>query len=144
MRCVNDLEIQDCFNFNAPSKVGAGRVIGRCHAALGEHALSAAAFDAAIRHRAGETRALPAVRGAGDPGQGAGGASGRRHWRWKRVALGRARGEAAVSEAMFHASTQIGGPKLQTQNNYNNSNGASGGNMRRVSSYNAARARSPE
>ena len=41
-------EIQDCFNFNAASKVGAGRLIGRCHAALGEHALSVAAFDAAI------------------------------------------------------------------------------------------------
>ena len=26
----------------------AGRVIGRCHAALGEHALSVSAFDAAI------------------------------------------------------------------------------------------------
>jgi hypothetical protein len=41
-------EIQDRFNFSAASKVGAGRVIGRCHAALGEHALSVAAFDAAI------------------------------------------------------------------------------------------------
>ena len=41
-------EIQDCFNFSAASKVHAGRVIGRCHAALGEHALSVAAFDAAI------------------------------------------------------------------------------------------------
>ena len=35
-------EIQDCFNFSAASKVHAGRVIGRCHAALGEHALSEA------------------------------------------------------------------------------------------------------
>jgi hypothetical protein len=42
-------EIQDCFNFSAASKVNAGRVIGRCHAALGEHALSVAAFDAAIK-----------------------------------------------------------------------------------------------
>jgi hypothetical protein len=41
-------ELQDCFNFNASSKVRAGRVIGRCHAVLGEHALSVSAFDAAI------------------------------------------------------------------------------------------------
>jgi hypothetical protein len=41
-------ELQDQFNFNASSKVRAGRVIGRCHAALGEHALSVSAFDAAI------------------------------------------------------------------------------------------------
>jgi hypothetical protein len=30
------------------SKVCAGRVLGRCHAALGQHALSVSAFDAAI------------------------------------------------------------------------------------------------
>ena len=30
------------------SKVRAGRVLGRCHAALGQHALSVSAFDAAI------------------------------------------------------------------------------------------------
>jgi hypothetical protein len=41
-------ELQDQFNFSASSKVRAGRVIGRCHAALGEHALSVSAFDAAI------------------------------------------------------------------------------------------------
>jgi hypothetical protein len=41
-------DIQDCFNFSASSKVCAGRVLGRCHAALGEHALSVSAFDAAI------------------------------------------------------------------------------------------------
>jgi hypothetical protein len=41
-------ELQDCFNFSASSKVRAGRVIGRCHAVLGEHALSVSAFDAAI------------------------------------------------------------------------------------------------
>ena len=32
----------------ASSKARAGRVLGRCHAALGEHALSVSAFDAAI------------------------------------------------------------------------------------------------
>ena len=42
-------ELQADFNFLAPSKVRAGRVLGRCHAALGEHALSVSAFDAAIK-----------------------------------------------------------------------------------------------
>ena len=40
--------MQADFNFNAASKVRAGRVIGRCHAAMGEHALSVSALDAAI------------------------------------------------------------------------------------------------
>jgi hypothetical protein len=78
-------EIQDCFNFNATSKVGAGRVIGRCHAALGEHSLSVAAFDAAIelakRGRFLLSEAL-AIRGralAGRAGEGVGGGSGL-HW----------------------------------------------------------------
>jgi hypothetical protein len=78
-------EIQDCFNFNAASKVSAGRVIGRCHAALGEHALSVAAFDAAIelarRGRFLLSEAL-AIRGrvlAGRAGEGVGGGSGL-HW----------------------------------------------------------------
>jgi hypothetical protein len=78
-------EIQDCFNFNAASKVHAGRVIGRCHAALGEHALSVAAFDAAIelarRGRFLLSEAL-ATRGrvlAGRACEGVGGESGL-HW----------------------------------------------------------------
>jgi hypothetical protein len=41
-------EIQDNFNFNAASKVCAGRVLGRCHVALGQHMLSVSSFDAAI------------------------------------------------------------------------------------------------
>jgi hypothetical protein len=78
-------EIQDCFNYSAASKVAAGRVIGRCHAALGEHALSVAAFDAAIalarRVRFLLSEAL-AIRGralAGRAGEGIGGGSGL-HW----------------------------------------------------------------
>jgi hypothetical protein len=78
-------EIQDCFNFTATSKVRAGRVIGRCHAALGEHALSVAAFDAAIElARRGHfllSEAL-AIRGralAGRASGGVGGGSGL-HW----------------------------------------------------------------
>ena len=60
-------------------------MIGRCHAALGEHALSVAAFDAAIelakRGRFLLSEAL-AIRGralAGRAGGGAGGGSGL-HW----------------------------------------------------------------
>jgi hypothetical protein len=41
-------EIQDKFNFNAASKVRAGRVLGRCHVALGQHTLSVSALEAAI------------------------------------------------------------------------------------------------
>ena len=32
-----------------PSKARAGRLLGRCHAALGEHTLSVAALDAALQ-----------------------------------------------------------------------------------------------
>jgi hypothetical protein len=78
-------EIQDCFNFNAASKVNAGRVIGRCHAALGEHALSVAAFDAAIelarrgRFLLSEALAVLGRAVAGRAGEGMGGGSGL-HW----------------------------------------------------------------
>jgi hypothetical protein len=41
-------DLQDYHNRNVPSKVRAGRVLGRCHAALGQHMLSVSAFDAAI------------------------------------------------------------------------------------------------
>ena len=41
-------EIADELSFNGPSKSRAGRALGRCHAAKGEHALSVAAFDASI------------------------------------------------------------------------------------------------
>ena len=78
-------EIQDCFNFTASSKVRAGRVLGRCHAALGEHALSVSAFDAAIelakRGRFLLSEAL-SIRGrvlAGQESQGGGSGSGL-HW----------------------------------------------------------------
>jgi hypothetical protein len=47
-RSFAQAEIQASFNFNAASKVRAGRVLGRCHAALGQHTLSVSAFDAAI------------------------------------------------------------------------------------------------
>ena len=35
-------------NFSLPSKVRASRCLGRCHAALGQPALSASVFDAAL------------------------------------------------------------------------------------------------
>jgi hypothetical protein len=41
-------DLQDYHNLNVSSKVRAGRVLGRCHAALGQHVLSVSAFDAAI------------------------------------------------------------------------------------------------
>jgi hypothetical protein len=41
-------ELQSVLSFNLPSKVRAGRVLGRCHATMGQHTLSVAAFDAAI------------------------------------------------------------------------------------------------
>jgi hypothetical protein len=41
-------DLQDYHNLNAPTKVRAGRVLGRCHAALGQHMLSVSAFDAAV------------------------------------------------------------------------------------------------
>jgi hypothetical protein len=74
-------EIQDCFNYSAWSKVRAGRVLGRCHAALGEHALSVSAFDAAIElARRGRYLLLEAlaVRSRVLVGRGAGG--GELHW----------------------------------------------------------------
>ena len=74
-------ELQAEFNFNAASKVRAGNVLGRCHAALGEHALSVSAFDAAIelakRGRFLLSEAL-LIRDRALAGQGAG--KGTLHW----------------------------------------------------------------
>jgi hypothetical protein len=74
--------LQAEFNFNAASKVRAGNVLGRCHyAALGEHALSVSAFDAAIklakRGRFLLSEAL-VIRDRALAGQGAG--KGTMHW----------------------------------------------------------------
>jgi hypothetical protein len=41
-------DLQDYHNLSIVSKVRAGQVLGRCHAALGQHMLSVSAFDAAI------------------------------------------------------------------------------------------------
>ena len=39
---------QEVANLNLPSKIRAGRLLGRAHAALGEHMLSVAAVDSAL------------------------------------------------------------------------------------------------
>jgi hypothetical protein len=41
-------DLQSGCNFCTVAKVRAGRVLGRCHAAMGQHMLSVSAFDAAI------------------------------------------------------------------------------------------------
>jgi hypothetical protein len=75
-------DLQDYHNRNAPSKVRAGRVLGRCHAALGQHMLSVSAFDAAIglaRSRKlllSEALAVRERAAAGRDGAGGGGL----HW----------------------------------------------------------------
>ena len=74
-------ELQAEFNFCASSKVRAGRVLGRCHAALGEHALSVSAFDAAIQLASAGRFLLSealAIRDRARAGQDAGGS--RLHW----------------------------------------------------------------
>jgi hypothetical protein len=75
-------DLQDYHNLNMPSKVRAGRVLGRCHAALGQHMLSVSAFDAAIGlARSGKlllSEAL-AVRGRAAAGR-AGAGGGGLHW----------------------------------------------------------------
>jgi hypothetical protein len=75
-------DLQDYHNCNLISKVRAGRVLGRCHAALGQHMLSVSAFDAAIdlaRSRKMLLSEALSVRGraaAGKSGAGGGGL----HW----------------------------------------------------------------
>ena len=74
-------ELQADFNFCASSKVRAGRVLGRCHAALGEHALSVSAFDAAIQLASAGRFLLSealAIRDRVRAGQAAGGS--KLHW----------------------------------------------------------------
>ena len=41
-------DLNDCHQRNAPGKTRTGRLLGRCHAALGDHSLSAAALDASL------------------------------------------------------------------------------------------------
>jgi hypothetical protein len=75
-------DLQDYHNISAVSKVRAGQVLGRCHAALGQHMLSVSAFDAAIELAQSRKLLLSealAVRGRAAAGRnGAGG--GGLHW----------------------------------------------------------------
>jgi hypothetical protein len=82
--------LQGRTNLNLPSKVQAGQLLGRCHAALGQHALSVAALDAALQlTKAAELlftealvvrdRALLGKVGAAGSGVGNGSGSGL-HW----------------------------------------------------------------
>jgi hypothetical protein len=75
-------DLQDYHNLNVPSKVRAGRVLGRCHAALGQHMLSVSAFDAAINlARSGKLLLSEAlsVRGRAATGKHVAGGNGL-HW----------------------------------------------------------------
>jgi hypothetical protein len=75
-------DLQDYHNLNVPSKVRAGRVLGRCHAALGQHMLSVSAFDAAIDLAHSRKLLLSealAVRGQASAGANGPGGSGL-HW----------------------------------------------------------------
>jgi hypothetical protein len=73
------VDLQDYHNLNGPAKVRAGRVLGRCHAVLGQHMLSVSAFDAAIdlaRSRKLLLSEALSVRGRAAAGKhGAGGSS---------------------------------------------------------------------
>jgi hypothetical protein len=101
-------ELQAEFNFNAASKVRAGDVLGRCHAALGEHALSVSAFDAAIElaKRGGFllSEAL-VIRDRALAGQGAG--KGTLHWdeqkgeQWLTEVMGRMQGPREPLELLL-------------------------------------------
>jgi hypothetical protein len=79
---IAQTDLQDYHNRNVVSKVRAGRVLGRCHAALGQHMLSVSAFDAAIelaRSRKLLLSEVLSVRGRAAAGRnGAGG--GGLHW----------------------------------------------------------------
>jgi hypothetical protein len=80
-RCAQT-ELQDHHNLNVPSKVRAGRVLGRCHAALGQHMLSVSAFDAAIGlARSGKLLLSEALAVRGRAAAGRNGAEGSGlHW----------------------------------------------------------------
>jgi hypothetical protein len=76
-------DLQDCHNFNVPAKVRAGRVLGRCHAALGQHALSVSVFDAAIELAHSKKLLLSealSVRGRALSGRNGGAGGSGVHW----------------------------------------------------------------
>jgi hypothetical protein len=75
-------DLQDYHNRNVSSKVRAGRVLGRCHAALGQNVLSVSAFNAAIELARSRKLLLSealSVRGRASAGRNGAGGSGL-HW----------------------------------------------------------------
>ena len=92
-------EIADEFVHNAPAQIRAGRVLARCHTALGQHALSASVLDAALElAQVGQYAMQEAltVRGRAVAGMAAGGGSGAGtagHW-------SEATGRQRLSEAL--------------------------------------------
>jgi hypothetical protein len=79
-------DLQELHNFNLASKIRAGRMLGRCHAELGQHMLSVSVFDAAIELANTGNLLLSealSIRGralAGEGGGGGGGRGGELHW----------------------------------------------------------------
>ena len=91
--------LADECNFNTPDRSRAGRVLGRCHAARGEHELSVKAFDAALQLALTGRMLMQeclAVRGRALAGMEAGGAGG--HW-----------GEGAARERLAEATRRLPG-----------------------------------
>jgi hypothetical protein len=75
-------DLQDYHNVNVLAKVRAGRVLGRCHAALGQHMMAVSAFDAAIDLAHSRKLLLSealSVRGRAAVGRNGAGGSGL-HW----------------------------------------------------------------
>jgi hypothetical protein len=102
-------DLQDYHNRNVSSKVRAGRVLGRCHAVLGQHTLSVSAFDAAIELAHSRQLLLSealSVRGRAVAGRNGAGGSGL-HWDEEtgkqRLAevMGRMQGPREVLERAF-------------------------------------------
>ena len=99
-------EIEDPDNATLPSKLHAGRVLGRCHAAMGERVLSVTAFESSIdlsRLRHSLLSEALAVRGCALATKAAGG-SDHEHTTWKQRLvevqgrmLGRGLGKLALS-----------------------------------------------
>jgi hypothetical protein len=75
-------DLQDYHNLSIPAKLRAGRVLGRCHAVLGQHMLSVSAFDTAIELAKSRKLLLAealSVRGQAVAGKNGAGGSGL-HW----------------------------------------------------------------
>ena len=95
--CTLQAELEDELSIVLPPQIRAGLLLGRCHAVLGQHALSSAAFESAERlSRKGRyfISTAVAVRERALTGETLEGAGG--HWD---EATGRARLEEALGQA---------------------------------------------